>query len=287
MEDKDKERHSKMNTVQSKMEKVNDDAWEQEIIWKEEGRVWRDIWPKRSLGMGYRPVLHGLKFHSALGYSFSANEDLLKSCGDYIMIRLFIWVFFWLWQKKAGLRKGTQGEDNEVEGAELPGILLEHMPGVSFLFFLKDFPYFIQYSYFQFLLELIFLPSNHNFSFCFYDITCIPPTSTLCDPSAFCLSTSGTSVGEVFPKEAPQAFSPSMWYLLWLIWVSSCGHSAMRASGVASDHCPFGNPTSCFDSDRIKPASQLKMAFVPLWHFPLLGVTWKASDSGLSSTVWK
>lgn len=44
--------------------------------------------------------------------------------------------------KKAGLRKGTQGEDDEVEGAELPGILLEHMPGVSFLFFLKDFPYF-------------------------------------------------------------------------------------------------------------------------------------------------
>ena len=45
-------------------------------------------------------------------------------------------------RRKAELRKGTQGEDDEVEGTEVPGILLEHMPRVSFLFFLKDFPHF-------------------------------------------------------------------------------------------------------------------------------------------------
>lgn len=45
-------------------------------------------------------------------------------------------------RRKAGLRKGIHGEDDEAEGTEVPGILLGHMPCVSFLFFLKDFPHF-------------------------------------------------------------------------------------------------------------------------------------------------
>ena len=111
MEDKDKgETFQEMDTVQSKTEKVNDD-WlgEQEIIWKEEGRVWRDIDPREAWEWSYGPVLHGLKFHSALGYSFNANEDLLKSCGDYNMVRLIMWVFDCEeegWTKEGDPRRG-------------------------------------------------------------------------------------------------------------------------------------------------------------------------------------
>ena len=110
-------------------------TWGQEIIWKEEGRDWRDADPREAWEWSYGPVLQGLKFHSAPGCSFNTHEDLLKSCGDYNMIRLIMWVFDCEeegWTKEGGPRRGP----NEVEGTEVPGVFA----GTHAMCFLPVFP---------------------------------------------------------------------------------------------------------------------------------------------------
>lgn len=125
--------------------------------------------------------------------------------------------------------------------------------------------------------QLLFLPHHLH----------TPKTPTLCDPSAFAF----LPVERVLVRcsqGSTSSFLPSLWYLLWLIWVSSCGHSAMRAASITVPLI-----TALLEillpvlTDRIKPASQLKMAFVPRWLFPVAWGYTKGTWLWFSSTIWK
>ena len=149
-------------------------------------------------------------------------------------------------------------------------------------FSLRTFLIFIQYSYFSILhTGANFYHQTTTSAFVSTTSPAHPQNPNSLWLFCICFSTSGTSVGEVFPRKhlklSPLHVVPLTAYLSLLLWTLSYESSFNYRT---SDHCPFGNPTSCFDFERIKPASQWKMAFVPLGCFLLLGVTRKAPDSG-------
>ena len=161
------------------------------------------------------------------------------------------------------------------------------MPCVSFLFFLKDFPQFYSVIFQFFTLELSFtIKPQFQLSFLPHHLH-IPPPPTLW-PFWICFSIVGTSVGEVFPRKhlklSPLHVASLKAYLSLLLWTLSYESSFNHST---SHHCPFGNPTSYFDSDRIKPASQLRIAFVLLWLFPVAWGYMKSTWLWFSSTIWK
>ena len=119
--------------------------------------------------------------------------------------------------------------------------------------------------------QLLFLPHHLH----------TPKTPTLCDPSAFAFLPLERVLVRC-SQGSTSSFLPSMWYLLWLIWVSSCGRSAMRAASITVPLI-----TALLEILlTVLTLIELSLLLNWRWHlyrfgcFLLLGVTRKAPDSG-------
>lgn len=203
-------------------------------------------------------MLEGLEFYSALGQSFTVREDLLKPYKDYNTVRLVLWVFDCEqggWTKGGSTKEKSQ---NELEGTEVAGGLLEPTPCISCLFLSGIFPIFILFStviiYQFFTLELSFT-IKPQFQLLFLLVICASPTpNSLLRSICICFSTSGTTslfmhqrdAGEVFPRKhpgfSPLHMAPLQAHRSLLSWTTSCDESSFNH--YLSDHRTFKNPTS-------------------------------------------
>lgn len=193
-------------------------------------------------------------------------------------------VRFWLW-------RGRIDEQRETKEKAISEKILKYQvvcwkPS-------QAFPSCLSWAYFPFLFYWVQLPffniSHQNcfiikplFQILFYFVICTSPFHSPLDLFAFTFLppepvyfSCTTERGWGISKETSRAFLPYMWHLTMLIWVSSPGYPALISSASITVSLITAlskfllSVQPYFASDKIKPASQLKVAFLPTELLPI------------------